>query len=98
MLLSLLVLVSLASSHASKYDEYTPGALADQITNLPGAEGLDVPFKQFSGYLDVGDTKHLHYWFVESQNDPQTDPIAFWTVYTINTLYTPYYDIFKYKR
>jgi hypothetical protein len=24
-------------------------------------------------------TKNLHYWLVESMNDPASDPIAFWT-------------------
>jgi carboxypeptidase C (cathepsin A) len=58
---------------------YTPEALADQVTNLPGAEKLDIPFNQFSGYLTVNATKQMHYWMVESMGDPATDPIAFWT-------------------
>jgi hypothetical protein len=45
---------------------YTPEALADQITNLPGAENLDVTFNQFSGYLNIpgasGNSKFMHYW------------------------------------
>jgi len=32
---------------------YTEQALADQVTDLPGAESLDVNFNQFSGYLPV---------------------------------------------
>lgn len=59
--------------------DYTPEALADEIKSLPGAEGLDFSFRQFSGYLPVTATKHLHYWFVESSRAPATDPIAFWT-------------------
>jgi carboxypeptidase C (cathepsin A) len=59
--------------------DYTPEALADQIVNLPGTDGLDINFNQFSGYVKVSETKNLHYWFVESQNDPANDPIAFWT-------------------
>lgn len=58
---------------------YTPEALADQVTNLPGAENLDLTFNQFSGYLAVDKTKQMHYWFVESMNDPANDPISFWT-------------------
>ena len=23
--------------------------------------------------------KHIHYWFVESENNPETDPLTFWT-------------------
>jgi carboxypeptidase C (cathepsin A) len=65
-------------------DSYSTDALADKIENLPGAEKLDVTFNQFSGYLSVPGTtgeksKNLHYWFVESMNDPSNDPITFWT-------------------
>jgi cathepsin A (carboxypeptidase C) len=36
-------------------------------------------FKIYSGYLDIpGTTKSLHYLFVESANDPATDPLALW--------------------
>ena len=50
---------------------------ADLITDLPG---LDYPltFKQYSGYLDGGDGRKLHYWFVESQNDSLNDPVVLW--------------------
>jgi len=58
---------------------YTDEALQDQVTNLPGAEQLDVTFNQFSGYLTIDSTKNMHYWLVESMSDPANDPIAFWT-------------------
>ena len=32
----------------------------------------------YSGYLNVTSTKQLHYWFVESQADPATDPVVLW--------------------
>ena len=52
-------------------------ASADEITALPGWDG-DLPSRQFSGYLDASPTKHLHYWFVESEGSPADDPILFW--------------------
>ncbi|CAE7566461.1 SCPL28 [Symbiodinium microadriaticum] len=58
---------------------YTDEALADQVTALPGAEKLDINFNQFSGYLTVDGTKQMHYWFVESMNNPADAPVAFWT-------------------
>ena len=62
---------------------YTPAALADQITNLPGTALLNITFNQFSGYLAIpgadGNSKQMHYWLVESINDPATDPLSFWT-------------------
>jgi len=69
----------LACVTASTYTEYTTEALADQVTDLPGAENLKIPFNQFSGYLKVNGTKNLHYWLVESARDPANDPVAFWT-------------------
>lgn len=55
-------------------------ALADdQITALPGLN-FDPNFKQYSGYItvDKANNRRLFYWFVESQNDPSTDPVVLW--------------------
>ncbi|XP_072237439.1 lysosomal protective protein [Leuresthes tenuis] len=49
----------------------------DEITFLPGLQ-KQPSFRQFSGYLSVADGKHLHYWFVESQNNPSSDPVVLW--------------------
>lgn len=49
----------------------------DLISRLPGLSPLPA-FKQYSGYLDASPTKHLHYWFTESQKDPQKDPVVLW--------------------
>lgn len=51
----------------------------DEITNLPGLNDK-INFKQYSGYLDGGvdGKKLLHYWFVESQNEPAKDPVLLW--------------------
>lgn len=51
--------------------------LSDEITQLPGWEG-PLPSRQFSGYLDVGASKHFHYWLVESEADPSTAPTVLW--------------------
>lgn len=69
--------VLLAASAAA--GEYTPEAIADQIVSLPGTDDIKIPFNQFSGYLKVSETKNMHYWFVESTNSVENDPIAFWT-------------------
>jgi hypothetical protein len=76
-LLSLLSLGCLFFSGV--FADYTPEALADQVTSLPGAENLDFSFNQFSGYLTIGGSKNMHYWMAESMGDPKNDPIAFWT-------------------
>lgn len=56
---------------------YTPAQLESEITALPGAP--TVPWRQFSGYIDVGPRGKMFYWFVESQGDPSTDPVLLWT-------------------
>uniref|UniRef100_A0A0M3JA00 Uncharacterized serine carboxypeptidase (inferred by orthology to a C. elegans protein) n=1 Tax=Anisakis simplex TaxID=6269 RepID=A0A0M3JA00_ANISI len=50
----------------------------DEISALPGAEQLEINFRHYSGFFKVSETHFLHYWFVESQGDPQADPVIFW--------------------
>ena len=50
---------------------------ADEIISLPGWPGA-LPSKHYSGYLNVGRTKHLHYWLVEAEEDSQTKPVVLW--------------------
>ncbi|XP_053204748.1 lysosomal protective protein-like [Panonychus citri] len=49
----------------------------DQVTSLPGLSG-PLDFKMYSGYLDASPGTHLHYVFVESENDPAKDPLLLW--------------------
>jgi carboxypeptidase C (cathepsin A) len=50
----------------------------DLITSLPGYNGT-LKSKHYSGYLPVGNKeKFLHYWFIESENNPATDPVTLW--------------------
>ena len=56
------------SSHCSPEDE---------IVSLPGL-AKKPSFKQYSGYLSGGQDIHLHYWFVESQGNPEKDPLILW--------------------
>lgn len=64
-----LILVSLASG----------AILNDLVTSLPGVPVVP-NFDIYSGYLDIPNSngKSLHYVFVESQNDPTTDPVILW--------------------
>jgi cathepsin A (carboxypeptidase C) len=49
---------------------------ADIMFQLPDCDPF--PYNAYSGYLKVTDTKSLHYVFVSSQDDPQTDPLVIW--------------------
>ncbi|PAV87210.1 hypothetical protein WR25_18873 isoform A [Diploscapter pachys] len=54
-----------------------PLSFTQEIRGLPGL-GFSPNFKSYSGFFKVSDTHFLHYWFVESQNNPSTDPVMFW--------------------
>jgi hypothetical protein len=64
----------------------TEEALSDEIDVLPGWN-RKLPSRMFSGYVDAGTaqengvdyTMHEHYFFVESEGDPMTDPLIVWT-------------------
>ncbi|KAK6055399.1 hypothetical protein COOONC_07098 [Cooperia oncophora] len=47
------------------------------ITDLPN---LDEPMrsKQYTGYLNISETRKLFYWYIESENDPANDPVVLW--------------------
>ncbi|XP_042314793.1 lysosomal protective protein-like [Sceloporus undulatus] len=53
--------------------QYSP----DLITSLPGLPEMPA-FQQWSGYLQAGPGQYFHYWFVESQGNPSTDPLVLW--------------------
>jgi hypothetical protein len=58
-------------------------------TNFPGCrsdQGCAMRSKQYSGYIPLDAsvgcradvTRHMHYWFVTSENDPANDPVVLW--------------------
>lgn len=49
----------------------------EEIKDLPGLD-FEPNFKHYSGFFQVSDNHVLHYWFVESQNEPSNDPLIFW--------------------
>ncbi|XP_069809668.1 lysosomal protective protein-like [Dendropsophus ebraccatus] len=54
-----------------------PAPEVDEIFGLPGLSNQP-SFRQFSGFLSASSGKHLHYWFVECQEDPKSCPLVLW--------------------
>ncbi|CAJ0608343.1 unnamed protein product [Cylicocyclus nassatus] len=55
----------------------TAQATTDRVRNLPGVS-FETRFEQFAGYLNSTDDSgpyQLHYWYIESQTSPATDPL-----------------------
>lgn len=63
----------LAAAFAAAVNAVDTNAL---MTTLPGAPAF--PSNTYSGYLNVSDTKQLHYVYAESLNAPTTDPVVIW--------------------
>jgi len=59
----------------------TAAVPADKIDVLPGYDS-DLPSNHYSGYVPVGKLSesngHLHYWFIEAENDPASAPVVLW--------------------
>jgi hypothetical protein len=77
-----LVTFLLGANAAIKEHELDP-------TNFPGCrsdQGCAMRSKQYSGYIPLDAsvgcradvTRHMHYWFVTSENDPANDPVVLW--------------------
>ncbi|CAG8460190.1 6145_t:CDS:2 [Cetraspora pellucida] len=74
--LEILLLCHLASSQWTKILKRSN--LPEYKIKLKEPHLCDETVQQYSGYIDVKSTKHLFFWFFESRNKPQEDPIVLW--------------------
>jgi len=59
--------------------KYPDAVLKDEITDLPGLPD-EFDTAMFSGYIEIKDgSRGIFYWFIESENDPSSDPVVMWT-------------------
>ena len=54
------------------------GAVPEDLVATPLFPGSNFKFKWYSGYLDASVNKSLHYIYLDSQNNPDTDPLLIW--------------------
>jgi len=59
-------------------DVVTLSALPQYTLRLKKPNLCDTSVDQFSGYLDISDTKHFFFWFFEARNDPDNAPVVLW--------------------
>ncbi|KAF7373347.1 Carboxypeptidase [Mycena sanguinolenta] len=60
------------------YEVVSHPSFDDHQLRVTEPELCDTSVKQYSGYLDIADDKHLFFWFFESRNDPSADPLVLW--------------------
>mmetsp|Transcript_7986 Transcript_7986/g.8813 ORF Transcript_7986/g.8813 Transcript_7986/m.8813 type:complete len:463 (-) Transcript_7986:33-1421(-) len=54
------------------------GLIYSQKIDLPDYKGPELT--QYSGYIQVNTTgRFIHYWLIESENDPENAPLVLWT-------------------
>ncbi|KAI7886234.1 peptidase S10, serine carboxypeptidase, partial [Lichtheimia hyalospora FSU 10163] len=57
---------------------FTHPAFPEYSMRYKTPEICDPTVKQISGYLDIESDKHFFFWFFESRNNPQEDPLVLW--------------------
>ncbi|KAG6330315.1 hypothetical protein ID866_8775 [Astraeus odoratus] len=64
--------------HGIFYELVRHPEFADHQLRLTEPSLCDPSVKQYSGYLDVTDDKHLFFWFFEARNSPEDAPLILW--------------------
>lgn len=60
-------------------DDLMEGDLPGLMRETCSASPSDCGFKQYSGYLMANENREIHYWYIESEEDPENKPIMIWT-------------------
>ncbi|KAM5539968.1 hypothetical protein V8D89_006471 [Ganoderma adspersum] len=60
------------------YHQFAHPAFSDYRLRVTSPEICDPTVKQYSGYLDISDTRHLFFWFFEARKNPESAPLMMW--------------------
>ncbi|KAJ7314346.1 serine carboxypeptidase [Mycena albidolilacea] len=63
---------------AMTYEHVSHPSFSDYSLRLKTPTLCDDSVKQYSGYLDIAEDKHLFFWFFESRSSPASDPLVLW--------------------
>ncbi|KZT27650.1 serine carboxypeptidase [Neolentinus lepideus HHB14362 ss-1] len=64
--------------HDFTYELVTNPLFSEHSLRVTEPTLCDSSVKQYSGYLDITDGKHLFFWFFESRISPETAPLVLW--------------------
>ncbi|KAF8126125.1 Alpha/Beta hydrolase protein [Boletus edulis] len=60
------------------YELFQHSHFSDYQLRITEPTLCDPSVKQYSGYLDITDDKHLFFWFFEARNSPEDAPVVMW--------------------
>ncbi|KAG5639177.1 hypothetical protein H0H81_006081 [Sphagnurus paluster] len=60
------------------YEIVSIGPFVNHQLRVTEPQLCDSSVKQYSGYFDVAEDKHLFFWFFESRSSPKDDPLVLW--------------------
>ncbi|KAJ7817330.1 serine carboxypeptidase [Mycena leptocephala] len=63
---------------ATSYEHVSYPSFNEYSLRLKTPTLCDDSVKQYSGYLDIAEDKHLFFWFFESRSSPASDPLVLW--------------------
>ncbi|KAF7314566.1 Serine carboxypeptidase [Mycena kentingensis (nom. inval.)] len=66
------------SNADSEYHVVTHPEFSGYSLRLKTPTLCDDSVKQYSGYLDINEDRHLFFWFFESRSNPASDPLVMW--------------------
>ncbi|KAF8713678.1 peptidase S10 family, partial [Rhizoctonia solani] len=61
-----------------QFEYFSHSSVPDYKLRIKEPRLCDPSVKQYSGYLDVAESKHLFFWFFEARNNPETAPVVIW--------------------
>ncbi|EFP76336.2 hypothetical protein PGT21_011218 [Puccinia graminis f. sp. tritici] len=71
--------ISNTNRNGVDFERITMDEFPEYAIRVRSPEGLcDPTVRQYSGYLDISETKHLFFWFFESRDRPESDPVVLW--------------------